>query len=265
MSSVGWIGVGDMGAPMVERLLMVGVDVSIWNRTPSKADPLVAQGARAVGAASGLASFGAVFIIVSDATAVRDVLVGPAGLFSGSARPSVVVNCSTVSQEDSAALRALVTQAGAEYIVAPIAAAASMILGGGAAIVASGPPAAYALVEPHLRAIAPTCVYAGDADSALLVKVGSEVLMAAFTQAMFEIADVLSAAGVEGTAFLDFINGSAIGSRFSEFKAVQYQSGQRTLTPDLRVFRMRSLDDYLRVAAGNSVPVPVGEVIRHLA
>src|ERR1044072_2032455 len=73
---VGWIGMGRMGYPMAERLLAAGYDVSIWNRTKSKAEPLAAKGGKIVDKLSDLASCDVVFSIVSEGKALDQVSFG---------------------------------------------------------------------------------------------------------------------------------------------------------------------------------------------
>lgn len=265
IKSVGWIGTGEMGAPMCERLLTGGLDVGVWNRTRTKTETLQAIGATIVEKPSDLAVREVVFIILTDAAAISEVLTGPAGLLTAPTRPAIVVNCSTVTQQQAAHLRDLVTTAGSTLITAPIAAAASMIASGGAAMVASGPSPALARVMDLLTLIAPTVTVAGTKDEALLVKIGSEALMAAFTCALFEISRTLEAVGVEASALHEFVNGSAIGSPYSKFKGDQYLHGQTSLSPALRVFRRRSLDEFHEMAQTADTLIPVSDAVRGLS
>src|ERR1700719_2358444 len=97
-SPVGFIGLGLMGRPMAANLLKAGYDVTVWNRTASRADELVAQGAkRAASPREVAAASEVVFTIVSDPPALESVLWGEAGVFAGLHRGSVLVESSTVS------------------------------------------------------------------------------------------------------------------------------------------------------------------------
>ena len=80
---IGWIGVGRMGTPMAQRLLKAGHDVSIWNRTRAKAEPLAANGGKIVDKPSDLAGCDVVFAIVSTGKDVEQVLFGKDGLCTG--------------------------------------------------------------------------------------------------------------------------------------------------------------------------------------
>jgi len=80
---IGWIGTGRMGLPMAERLLKAGHDVTIWNRTRAKAEPLAAKGGKIVDKLSELASCDVVFSIVSEGKDLEQVLFGKDGVVSG--------------------------------------------------------------------------------------------------------------------------------------------------------------------------------------
>ena len=80
---IGWIGAGRMGTPMAERLLKAGYDVSIWNRTRAKAEPLAAKGGKIVDKLSDLASCDVVFSIVSTGKDLEQVIFGKDGVASG--------------------------------------------------------------------------------------------------------------------------------------------------------------------------------------
>ena len=80
---IGWIGMGRMGSSMAERLLKAGYDVSIWNRTRSKAEPLAAKGGKIVDKVSDLAGMDVVFSIVSTGKDLKEVYFGKDGLITG--------------------------------------------------------------------------------------------------------------------------------------------------------------------------------------
>src|ERR1041385_9219792 len=114
-TTIGWIGAGRMGYPMIERLLKAGHDVSIWNRTRAKAEPLAQQGGSIVGKPSDLAGCDIVFSIVSTGKDCEQVLFGQDGLLTAGKKPNTVVDCSSISVEESAAIRARLRGAGVSY------------------------------------------------------------------------------------------------------------------------------------------------------
>src|SRR3977135_3599423 len=105
---IGWIGMGRMGYPMAERLLKAGHDVSIWNRTRAKAEPLAKVGGKVVDKLADLASCDVVFSIVSTGKDLEEVYFGKHGVVHGrnGKLPAVFVDCSTIALEASAGIRA---------------------------------------------------------------------------------------------------------------------------------------------------------------
>src|SRR6516162_6732729 len=92
---LGWLGTGRMGVALVHRLLAAGCDVSVYNRTKAKAEPLAAAGAKVVDAASDLAGLDIVFVTVGGSQDLIDAVTEPAGLMSRGRAPSIVVDSST--------------------------------------------------------------------------------------------------------------------------------------------------------------------------
>ena len=97
---VGFIGLGLMGRPMAANLLKGGYELTVWNRTASRGDALVAHGAKRAATPRDVAAASEVlFTIVSDPPALESVLWGETGVFAGLRRGSVLVESSTVTPE----------------------------------------------------------------------------------------------------------------------------------------------------------------------
>src|SRR4051794_18422545 len=94
---LGWIGIGRMGYAMAERLAKSGADVTVWNRTRSKAEPLAHHGAKIADTLADLAACDIVFVMVSTYDDVQEVIAGPRGLLSGRNAPNLVIECSSIS------------------------------------------------------------------------------------------------------------------------------------------------------------------------
>src|SRR3954463_4210750 len=101
---IGWMGMGRMGYPMAERLLKAGHDVSIWNRTKSKAEPLAKSGGKIVDTLGDLAECDVVFSIVSPGQDLEEVYFGKHGVVHGrnGKLPAVFVDCPAIAQEQAA-------------------------------------------------------------------------------------------------------------------------------------------------------------------
>src|SRR6266700_650919 len=117
---IGWIGMGRMGFPMAERLLKAGHDVSIWNRTRAKAEPLTKLGGKVVDKHGDLANVDVLFAIVSTGKDLEEVYFGPNGVGTANKVPPIFVDCSTIAVEESAAIRKRLGERGASFICCPV-------------------------------------------------------------------------------------------------------------------------------------------------
>jgi len=260
---IGWIGAGRMGYAMAERLAKGGADVTIWNRTHSKAEPLATHGAKIAGALTDLAACDIVFCMVSTWDDVKEVVAGPAGLLSGPAKPRMLIECSSISLEGSAELRAILAKRGIEYLAAPVSGNAKVIKTGRLSFVCSGPKSAFDAALPTLQLIAPAASYVGEGELARIVKICHNVFLGVVTQSLAEITVLAQKAGVPRHAFLDFINQSVMGSTFSRYKTPAFVNldFKVTFTPHLL---RKDLDLGLNAARRFEVPMPLASLTRDI-
>ena len=262
MLKLGWIGAGRMGYAMAERLAKSGADVSVWNRTRAKAEPLAAYGAKVVDHLADLAACDIVFCMVSTWDDVKEVIAGPSGLLSAKGKlPRMVIECSSISLEGSAELRAMLAARGVELLAAPVSGNAKVIKAGRLSFVCSGPKVAFDAALPVLKSIAPSASYVGEGELARIVKICHNVLLGVVTQSLAEITILAQKAGVPRHAFLDFINQSVMGSTFSRYKTPAFVNldFKVTFTPYLL---RKDLDLGLDAGRRFGVPMPLTSLTR---
>ena len=259
---LGWIGTGRMGYEMAARLAQGGGDVTVWNRTRAKAEPLTRHGAKIATSLADLAACDIVFCMVSTWDDVRQVVAGPKGLLSGKGKlPRMVVECSSISLEGSAELRALLNERGVELLAAPVSGNAKVIKAGKLSFVCSGPKAAYDAALPYLRMIAPAASYVGEGELARIVKICHNVFLGVVTQSLAEITVLAQKAGVPRHAFLEFLNQSVMGSVFTRYKTPAFVKldFKVTFTPYLL---RKDLDLGLDAGRRYGVPMPLASITR---
>jgi len=259
---LGWIGTGRMGYEMAARLAQGGGDVTVWNRTRAKAEPLTRHGAKIATSLADLAVCNIVFCMVSTWDDVRQVVAGPNGLLSGKGKlPRMVVECSSISLEGSAELRALLKERGVELLAAPVSGNAKVIKAGKLSFVCSGPKAAYDAALPYLRMIAPAASYVGEGELARIVKICHNVFLGVVTQSLAEITVLAQKAGVPRHAFLEFLNQSVMGSVFTRYKTPAFVKldFKVTFTPYLL---RKDLDLGLDAGRRYGVPMPLASITR---
>ena len=261
---IGWIGAGRMGLPMAERLLKAGHDVSVWNRTRAKAEPLTKSGAKVVDKLSDLAACDVVFSIVSTGKDLEQVLFGKEGVASAGKLPKVVVDCSTISVEASADIRKRLKEGGADYIAAPVSGNAKVIKAGRLSSVLSGDEAAAKSVMPLVEVIAPQGVsYVGEGELARVCKIAHNVMLGVVIENLIEITLLVNKMGVPRDAFLAFLNNGVMGSMFTKYKspALVNLDWTTTFTPELL---RKDLDLGLELGREMDVPMPVTAATREV-
>ena len=261
--TIGWIGAGRMGYAMAKRLLDADSDVTIYNRTRSKAEPLVAYGGKVVDTPRELGDRDIVFSMVSTSDDLKSVLFGENGLFTAERKPRLLVECSSVSEAASAQVRARAAELGVEMLASPVSGNAKVVKAGKLTIVTSGPRQAFDMAEAYLEAIGRSVTYVGEGELARMVKICHNLLLGVYTQCLAEITVLAEKGGVRRQDFLDFINNSVMGAMFSRYKTPAFVTLDMTptFTPEL----MRK-DMDLGLSAGEQlgVPLPVTELTREL-
>ena len=253
---IGWLGTGRMGAAMAARLISAGAKVTVWNRTAAKTVPLLERGASQAEKISDLGHCDIVFTSVSSSPDLLEVTLGPAGLFNAEPAPRIVVDTSTVSAEAAAQVRAEAQSRGIGFLSTPISGNANVVADGGASIIASGPADVFDTVLPYLQAIAGSVTYAGAGEEARLVKLAHNLLVGMITESLAEVTTLAEKGGVAPSAFLDFIDGSVLGSVFIGYKgqAIRNHDYEPTFTTELL---RKDFDLGLGAARALEVPMPV--------
>jgi len=252
--SVGWIGTGRMGYQLALRLLNAGYDVSAYNRTRAKAEPLAEFGAKVVDSPADLADRDVVCVMVSADEDLEAVIGGPDGLLTGEARPKIIIDSSTVSAEASARVRGLVEDAGAQFVAAPVSGNPKVIGAGKLTVAASGPRPAFDEVEPLLAAWGRGVTYVCEGEAARLVKIAHNVFLGVVIQSLAEITVLAERGGVSRSAFLEFLNESVLGSTFSRYKSPALVN--LDFHPTFTSVLLRK-DLQLGLAAGRDLGVPM--------
>jgi len=257
--TVGWLGTGHMGAALAARIGRSGLDLTVWNRTRSKAEPLVDAGAKVADEPVELADRDVVFTMVTSSADLEQVV---GRLLSDPDRaPRILVDCSTVSTEASARVREVAAERGIAFLASPVSGNGKVVSAGKLSLVCSGPREAYDEVEPILELLGRHVTYVGDGEKARLVKICHNIMLGVVAQNLAEITVLAEKGGVPRAAMLDFLNHSVMGSLFTTYKSPAYVNLDftPTFTP---VLLRKDLDLGLRAGDELGVPMPVTAAAR---
>lgn len=230
---IGFLGLGTMGEPIANNLRKAGHDLTVWNRTASKADHIVAKGGTLAPSPRACAQGrDLVFLCLSDEKAIQEVLAGDEGVLAGLKEGSVLVDLSTAGTHLARDVAERVGRGGAKFLAVPVLGSRHAAEQGQLIAVAGGPADAREKARPALHAISARVFEFDDpAQSALLklcVNVVGAAMMAGFAEALAlgragglevgNVVEVLQASGFHSPLFLmkgELIQSSDYAPRFS--------------------------------------------------
>jgi 3-hydroxyisobutyrate dehydrogenase len=261
--SLGWLGTGRMGVSLVHRLLDASCDVTVYNRTRAKAEPLAQAGAKVVETAADLGAVDILFVTVGSSQDLIDALTGPAGVTSGGRAPSIVVDCSTVSAEASDQVRAELAAMGCALLAAPVMGNPKVAKVGRLTFAVSGSRAAFDTVLPYLDILGAGATYVGEGELARTVKLCHNLFLGVVTQSLAEVTILAQKSGISRQALLACLNNSVMGSTFSRYKtpALVNLDFHPTFTSSLL---RKDFDLGLAAARQHEVPLPVASAVHQL-
>jgi len=203
------LGTGLMGYAMAERLLEQGADLSVWNRTRAKAEPLGALGAEVAGssreAIESAGDGGLVLAMLRDDAAIRAALDGALPALSG----KTFVQMSTIAPGESRALRAEIEAAGAGYLEAPVLGSTPQAKSGTLQVLVGGDPELFARVEKALAPLGPPTLV-GPAGQAASLKLALNQLIPSLIAAFSLSVGMVRRSGVDLDLFLGILRKSAL-------------------------------------------------------
>jgi 3-hydroxyisobutyrate dehydrogenase len=261
---LGWIGAGRMGYPMAERLAKAGCDVTVYNRTRAKAEPLAKSGIRLVDRPADLADRDVVFTMIATSDDLKQVTLGKDGVLTVAGKaPKILIDCSTVSEEASGEVRAAAAKLGTAMLASPVSGNGKVVKAGRLSLVVSGPKPAYETALPYLERLGQGVSYVGEGELARMVKICHNMFLGVTIQALVEVTVLAEKGGVPRHAFLDFINKSVMGSTFTRYKtpALVNLDFAPTFTP---VLLRKDLDLGLAAARKVGTPMAVTALVREM-
>jgi len=260
--TIGFIGLGNMGAAMAQSLLRAGYALRVYNRTRSKAEPLAAQGAQVVDAPSAAVEPGGVVItMLADDDAVEEMTLGERGFLGRLGEGGLHLSMSTIAPATAARLAALHSQYHSAYLAAPVLGRPEAAATGKLWIMLAGPAGAKQRARPVLGALGQGVYdYGGRPEAANVVKLSMNFLLEAMMEALSE---AFTFAEKQGVARADL--NTIIGQ--TTFACPAYQGygraiAERRFTP--AGFRLplglKDIQLVLQAAADHATPMPVADL-----
>jgi 3-hydroxyisobutyrate dehydrogenase-like beta-hydroxyacid dehydrogenase len=255
MAKIGYVGLGVMGGGVARRLLEAGHEVTGYNRTRSKAEPLIAAGMRFADTPRAAAEQSdVVFSMVTNTGALAAVTEGPDGILAGLGPGKVYVDMSTVSPAASRALAERVAERDAVMLDAPVSGSVITLEQGKLSVIVGGDEAAFERVLPILRDIGPTVTRVGGNGQAVLMKIATNLSLAVQMLAFSEGVLLAEKGGISREDAVQVLTNSAIASPM-----VKYRGPFVLEMPDEAWFdcNMMQKDMVLALDLGRELDVPL--------
>jgi 3-hydroxyisobutyrate dehydrogenase-like beta-hydroxyacid dehydrogenase len=261
---VGFIGLGSMGAPMAANLLAAGFRLRVWNRTPGRAEPLVAQGAvLATDPAGAVEPGGIVVTMLADDRALEEVTLGAGGFLERLGADGVHISMSTVSPALARRLVERHRERGNLYVAAPVFGRPEMAAARKLVICVAGEEPAKARARPLLEVLGQDIFDFGqEAPAAHVVKLAGNFLIASAIEALGEAAALLRKSAVDPAAFMNLMSTTL-------FACPVYQNYGRIVTEGRYApagFRLalglKDAELVGQAASGSVTPMPFADLVR---
>jgi 3-hydroxyisobutyrate dehydrogenase len=257
-----FIGLGTMGAPMAQRLVDAGFEVTVHNRTRAREERVVGA-RRAASPRAAAAGAEVVFTMVSDTPDAEAVIVGEQGVLHGLRAGSVVVDMSTISPSATQKLAAQLAQKGAHMLDAPVSGGSEGAKNGTLAVMVGGEAEVLGRVRPVLSHLAKTVTHVGPSGSGQLVKAINQVIIAGTYAAVAEGVALGLAADLDMDAVIAAVSGGAAGSWVLQNRSGNMVRGEYPLGFRTRLHR-KDLGIALAAARELGVPLPVAAFVEQL-
>jgi 3-hydroxyisobutyrate dehydrogenase/2-hydroxy-3-oxopropionate reductase len=254
---VGVAGLGRMGLPMGRRLLDAGFPLTVWNRSPGKAEELA--GARVAATPRELAeSADVVVTMLADAAALEQVLHGDDGLLAGLRDGAVVVDMSTIGQEAATGFAGEVAAAGGRWLDSPVSGSVALAQAGTLTLMVGGAPEALERARPVLETLGQKLFHLGPEGAGAAMKVVVQAVLSLLNEAVAEGLVLAERAGIARETAYDVFSGGVVGAPFVQYKRDAFVRPEET--PVAFTIDLMRKDLRLAFAVAERVGVPLPAV-----
>ncbi len=262
--TIGFIGLGLMGRPMARNLHAAGAAVVAYNRSPAPLQAMAREGLEVARSPRDVAQrCETVVLMLTDTSAVEQVVTGPAGILEGLAPGALVIDMGTTAVPATRALAARVGERGAGYVDAPVSGGMVGAQDGTLAIMAGGSERDFTRALPVLKVLGTTITHVGDVGAGQVAKAANQVIVGLNIGAVAEALTLARRAGVDPARVREAIGGGFAGSRVLELhgqRMIQgnFEPGARCTT------QHKDMNEALALAAELGLELPATALSRDL-
>jgi 2-hydroxy-3-oxopropionate reductase len=262
--TIGFIGLGVMGAPMARNLLAADYEVVAWNRSPAPLEALVEAGAKPADGPAAVAAEADVLIsILSNDAVVREVLGGPAGAIAAAPAGALVIDMSTVSPAVARDLAAEASALGVGFLDAPVSGGDVGAQQGTLSIMVGGEAADVDQARPVFEVLGSRVTHVGTAGAGQVAKACNQVLVAVIFAGLAEALVLGSKLGADPAAILDAIGGGMAGNRIMEMRRDNFLN--HDFAPGFKIdLHHKDLEIALGASGEVDAPLPLTAAVQQM-
>ena len=263
---LGYLGLGMMGFPMTRRLLGAGHEVAVWNRSAAKAKALIEAGAKlAANPREVAASASIIFMCVTDAAAVEDVVFGPDGIGAAPGDGKLVVDFSSIHPDKARAIaKRLKAANGMGWIDAPVSGGTKGAEEGTLAVMAGGEAADIERVRPYVLAMARRLTHMGPTGAGQTTKLCNQVIVGCAMAVLAEATRLAVNSGIDAGKLPEALAGGFADSIPLQLFVPRMVQGIHSPPLGHIATMLKDLDTVGEVAHDTSTPVPMASLAAQL-
>ncbi len=264
MATVGFVGLGIMGRPMIRNLLKAGHTVIAYGRNPKKLDACVADGAergasnRDVGLRASI-----IFTMLPDGPQVEEVVLGEDGILAGCRPGSLIVDMSSINPLVSQRIASACAARNVDFLDAPVSGGEPKAVDGTLAIMVGGSDENFRKVEPLLQCMGSSVTLTGAVGAGNVTKLANQIMVACNIAAMGEAFVLATRCGLDPETVLNAVKGGLAGSAVLNTKGPMLIA--RNFKPGFKIhLHQKDLRNALQTAEANRVFLPLTALVQQM-
>jgi len=264
MATVGFVGLGIMGRPMLKNLLKAGHTVIAYGRNAEKLDACVADGAERGASNSDVGACAAIiFTMLPDGPQVEEVVLGDGGILSGSKPGTMIVDMSSINPLVSQKIAAACAQKGVEFVDAPVSGGEPKAIEGTLAIMVGASEAGFQKAEPFLKCMGSSVTLTGPVGAGNVTKLANQIMVACNIAAMGEALALSTRCGLDPDVVVNAVKGGLAGSAVLNAKGPMLIA--RNFKPGFKIqLHQKDLRNALQTAEANQMFLPLTALVQQM-
>jgi 2-hydroxy-3-oxopropionate reductase len=264
MATIGFVGLGIMGRPMLNNLLKAGHTVVAYGRTAAKLDACVKDGAQRGASNSDVGARAEIVItMLPDGPEVEEVVLGEKGILAGAKPGTLIIDMSSINPLVSQKIAKASVAKGVDFMDAPVSGGEPKAIEGTLAIMVGGSEELFAKAEPILKCMGSSVTLTGPVGAGNTTKLANQIMVACNIAAMGEALTLATRCGLNPEVVFNAVKGGLAGSAVLNAKGPMLIA--RNFKPGFKInLHQKDLRNALQTAESNRVCLPITALVQQM-